>query len=434
MSQEPKEIQCIDWRRCFAFLEIVRSFRLAIHPAKLLLCFLGLAMSFGIGVLTDQIPGIGQTEVNGRSFRDNVYYVVTQTLWGDWALPYVGRSSMGDFLQFLVAPVNAAIQSVDLVIAYWKSAPWFALINTVLSLALWAVIGGAVSRMAAVRFAREESVPWNRAIRFSLSKWPSIVTSPLIPFGVMVLLAAVVLGLGTGLPLMIPYVGEFVYGIFWGLTLVFGLVLALILVGGSFSLGLQWPTIAAEGSDAFDAISRSISYISTRPWRYLFYTLFSILYGCLTFLFVKFMTFLALRITHTGVSVFSFGTGDAHDKLIRLWDVPTIAYPWPAPGTSTVFGGEAAATYLFQFWVWAAIGMMIAFLISYFFSSQTVVYFLLRKVVDATDMEEVYMEESEEDELPVDHKVEAPEVVKIESATPKPPDAKPAGEGGEPKT
>ena len=443
-EESTKELQCIDWRRCFAFLEIIRSFRMAIHPGKIFLCFVGLALSFGAACLVDQIPGVGQTDVRvqsvnpdrfelaslgirvgGRSsFYDNVHYIVTKTLWGNWAMPYVDGKGWGDFVAFLTSPLAAARDSLALAVAYWNQAPWFALINTVLALAIWAVVGGAVSRMSAVRFAREESVPLKKAVGFALVKWPSTVMSPLIPFGVLVL-AAIGIGAPTGLGLMIPYVGEYAVGIFFFVTLIVGLLMALIIVGGTFSLGLQWPTIAAEGSDSFDAISRSISYVSSRPWRYLFYVVFSAVYGCLVFVFVKLLVFIVLWITHHAVATFSWGTGGAADKLVRLWAVPTLANPWPQPGVApdAMFGAEASAAYLFMFWVWVAMGMMIAFLPSFFFTSQTVVYFLLRKIVDATDMEEVYVEETEEDQLPLEAKPPAPEVVKVtEPAPPKAPE------------
>jgi len=255
-----------------------------------------------------------------------------------------------------------------------------------------------VARMAAVRVAREENVPLKSALAFSLRKWPSLVTSPLIPFGVLVLVA---LGVGvlTGLPMMIPYVGEIVVPLLFFLTLMMGLVMALIFVGGAFSVGLQWPTIAAEGSDSFDAISRSVAYISSRPWRYLFYTVFSIVYGCLTFIFVKFVTLAALWLTHTAVATFTWGGGEAADKLTRLWAAPTWANLWPEAGAD-MLRAEPFGAVVVSIFVWIAIGLMVSYLFSFFFTSQTIIYFLLRRIVDATDIEEVYMEEGEEEELP----------------------------------
>lgn len=415
MSEETHEIQGINWRQRFLFQEIPRSFRMAIHPTKLLLCLLALlATAWGAWVV-DQIPGVGQTNVavigaadldlDGRiSLWDNLNHVLTKTLWGTWALPYVGDKNWDDFFTFLMTPVSAAKELVLLAVAYWEEAPWFALLNTIIGLGIWAFIGGAVTRMAAVRIAREENLPLKQALAFSCRKWPSIVSSPLIPFGVLVLVALGV-GLVTGLALMIPYAGEVVVSILFGLTLLMGLVMALIFVGGAFSVGLQWPTIAAEGSDAFDAISRSVAYISSRPWRYLFYTVFSAVYGCLTFIFVKFVAFLTLRLTHEAVSTFTWGGADTTDKLVRLWGVPTMANPWPEGGAE-MFRAEAFGSVVIAIFVWIVLGLMVSYLISFFFSSQTVIYFLLRKIVDATDMEEVYMEESEEEELPVGEKAE----------------------------
>ena len=63
-------------------------------------------------------------------------------------------------------------------------------------------------------------------------------------------------------------------------------------------------------------------------------------------------------------------------------------------------GAEASAQHLFEFWLWIVMALVAAYLISFFFTSQTIIYFLLRKIVDATDMEEVYMEEADE-ELPL---------------------------------
>jgi hypothetical protein len=432
MAEEAKELQCIDWRRCFAFLEIARSFRLAAHPLKLMLCFLGLGLSFAAAVAIDQVPYVGKTDLRvpgigpvrfdleptRMSFYDNAHAIVTRTLWGQWALPYVGGKSWDDAAMFFLAPLNAARDCLALGVAYWQKFTLFALINTILSLAIWAVVGAAVCRMTAVRFAREESVPWTTALRFSFSKWPSTASCVLIPFGVLVLLA-IIFNLPAGLVVMVPYVGPYVVGVAMGLALLLNFLLALIFIAGAFSLGLQWPTIAVEGSDAFDAISRSVSYLTSRPWRYLFYTLFSALYGCATFLFVKFLAYLTLAIAHMVMYIFSFG-GGPDNALVRLWEAPTLANPWPVSG-----GPDSGASYLFIFWVWMVLGLAVAFLGSFFFTSQTIIYFLLRKVVDATDTDEVYVEGSEEEELPIQQKAEGPEPAEAgsQAAPPTPPEA-----------
>ena len=63
--------------------------------------------------------------------------------------------------------------------------------------------------------------------------------------------------------------------------------MTLVALGTAGGFNLMYPTIAVEGSDSFDAISRSFSYIYARPWRMIWYTMVAIVYGALTFLFVR---------------------------------------------------------------------------------------------------------------------------------------------------
>jgi hypothetical protein len=436
MSEAATERKTVEWGQWGAFPELARTFRMAIHPASLLLCFVGLAASFWIAVGLDQVPGLGQTQVEGRSLYQNLYVLGTEGLWGNWALPYIGGKTWDDFFTFVMTPLATGRQFVALVIAYWQEAWLFALVNTVVGVAIWAWIGGAVARMAAVRFAREESVPLKKALAFSCRKWLSFAASPLIPF-VALVFVGILTGALTGVPLSLFWrVGEVIVPLLFGLTLIGGLLMALIFIGGAFSVGLQWPTIAAEGSDAFDAISRSVAYISSRPWRYLWYTIYTAIYGCLTFIFVKFVGFLMLWLTHHAVTFFSWGWGDKADKLVQLWAEPTWAYPWPRAGADALVPGaelqhwtEAFGSVVILIFVWIAFGLMVAFLLSFCLNAQTIIYFLLRRSVDATDIEEVYVEEAEEEALPVEHKVEPAEKAPEEGGpAPEAGQAQPGGE------
>ena len=55
MAEEKKQLCGIDWQETFAFTNVFRSFRLAIHPSKLVLAFLGLAICFVAGLVLDRI-------------------------------------------------------------------------------------------------------------------------------------------------------------------------------------------------------------------------------------------------------------------------------------------------------------------------------------------------------------------------------------------
>src|SRR6185503_11482657 len=68
------------------------------------------------------------------------------------------------------------------------------------------------------------------------------------------------------------------------LILAAGFVMTLVLLGTFGGFNLMYPTIAVEGSDSFDAISRSFSYVYARPWRMVFYTVVAVVYGALTYM------------------------------------------------------------------------------------------------------------------------------------------------------
>jgi hypothetical protein len=163
----------------------------------------------------------------------------------------------------------------------------------------------------------------------------------------------------------------------------------------------MYPTIATEGSDAFDAISRSFSYIYSRPWRLGWYLLVSVVYGTICLLFVKFLAFLLLRLAHAAA-----GLGMNFDGASKLATYGKLDAIWGAPawgvslfgefGHVPLGGAELIAAILIAVFVFLVIGTVVAFVASFFFSASTVMYLLLRREVDATDLEDVYVEEEEE--------------------------------------
>jgi hypothetical protein len=162
----------------------------------------------------------------------------------------------------------------------------------------------------------------------------------------------------------------------------------------------MYPTIAVEGSDSFDAISRSFSYVYARPWRMLFYTLVAIVYGAICYLFVRLFLAIMLTLTHhfVGAGMFKDIAGNVP---IDLWNTM-----WPAPGASrlpynidtlSLGGAQALGAFLTALWVYLAIGLLGAFAISFYFSANTIIYYLMRREVDATELDDVYLEQSDED-------------------------------------
>ena len=163
----------------------------------------------------------------------------------------------------------------------------------------------------------------------------------------------------------------------------------------------MYPTIAVEGSDSFDAISRSFSYIFSKPWRAAMYGLVALVYGSITYLFVRFFAYLALTITHffvkIGVGVGGDKLGEGADKLDVMWTAPQLDRLFGQFSWEAMSGGESIGAVLIGIWVFLVAALVAAYLVSYLSSSLTVVYYLLRQKVDATDLDDVYVEETEEE-------------------------------------
>ena len=269
-------------------------------------------------------------------------------------------------------------------------------------LLVWSIFGGAISRIAALHVARDEKISIKEALKFSIKKFPSFLCAPLIPVAIVAVLSLLIIigsaiffnwGLG---------IGEVLNGVLFCLALIGGFVMALVVVGTVGGFNLMFPTIAVEGSDSFDAISRSFSYVYARPWRMAFYSLVSLIYGVICYLFVRFFAFLMLKLTHMGVSkaVWADGNMGLMDTFNTMWSGPRLDSLHGGIDWSVCYGAQALGAWIIAFWVYVVIGFVIAFLVSFFFSANTVIYYLLRNRVDATDMDDVYVEEEPADEVP----------------------------------
>jgi hypothetical protein len=272
---------------------------------------------------------------------------------------------------------------------------------------LWCLIvtslfGGAIYRMSAIQATRGEKISIGQALSFSRKKFFSFFSVPLIPLAIIFVLA----GLMTigGLIGTIPVVGTFIVAVLFILGIVLGLCAAFILIGLVAGWPLMYPTIATEGSDSLDGIARSVSYIFEQPFRAVLYGVIAAIYGAITYLFVRFFAWLGLYLTHGFVKWGAIAGGDSlapqADWLDVLWAKPIFwnlhDFNWVAAG-----GWDGLCAVLIAGWVNLVVAAVAAYLLCYFASSSTLIYLLLRRKVDATDLNDVFIaEELEEDLMP----------------------------------
>ncbi len=266
----------------------------------------------------------------------------------------------------LDAPIR---QLFDMNVTYVGLA--FLLLCGLWTVAVWALVGGALTRMATFELAREERISWSQAFRHSLAKWHSYFAAPLLPL-LGVLLMAVPMGL-LGL-LGRTNIGLLVLAVIWPLFLAAGLLMAIFLIGLLFGWPLMWAAIATESGDSFDALNRAYSYVYQRALKYALYGLIaavlSVLGGWVVWMFASAVVHLA----HWGAA-WGSGAGVPADQL-------TTPGKW--------------AVNVLRFWDGIVRIVAIGFVYSSLWSAAAAIYLLLRQDVDGTPIDDVQLDEPQE--------------------------------------
>jgi hypothetical protein len=278
------------------------------------------------------------------------------------------------------------------------------------TLAIWAFFGGVITRMAAVQIARREKIGVRDAWRFTRNRWLSFFAAPLFPLGVI--LVVVLLTIVYGLFHMIPLLGDVLDGLLWPLIILAGLVMAVVLIG-LVGWPMMYATVSAEGSDTFDALSRSYSYVYQRPWQYVWYSVVALVYGMALVFFVGLVGSLTVYLGKWGVSQTPFISAKYADREPEyLFVYAPTSYGWrdllmhgnPAAYDHGKIKPEYLASmkwynyvgaFMVSAWLFAIFLLLLGFGYTYFWTASTIVYLLMRRKVDDTELDEVYLEEEE---------------------------------------
>ncbi len=431
MAQSTRPSDDGGWLEASGLLHIFRTLGLAVHAAKLGISLAAILLTFALGGALDRIwlvrGGVQPTAVEDfirAQELDRPY----ETQSGDRGIFSVWReherrcvlgllgSSVPGVSVAAGTPVGTYVERhsrarplrnlASMVYGVW----WLSRYHTAYfaffalgALLIWSCAGGAICRIAAVQFARDEKLTMRQAFAYGREKlFGGFFLAPCIPL-IFILITMVVLFLG-GMLLRIPILGDVVGGLAFGLAIFGGFVISILLLGLFVGGSLFWPAVAVEGSDAFDAFSRGLSYPLSKPWKAVLYAVIAVVYASICWLFVNLFTFFVLKITRT---VVAFGTapfgwwsrgeeGAAVSKLELLWPLGGPNTLYLPPDWTRLTWYEHFSAVLIGFYVLLVIGLMWSFLASFYFSGSTVIYFLLRRDVDGTDVDDVYIADAEE--------------------------------------
>jgi hypothetical protein len=245
------------------------------------------------------------------------------------------------------------------------------------ALAVWAVFGGAIARIAALELSGEGVPSLREAIshsgRFVLSTLGGVLL-PVVGVAMFWLFPLVLGFVG-----QVPSIGPLLTGLFYFVSVIAGALLALILVGLAACWPLMYATIAVEGTDAFDALSRSYSYVFGRPWYGVWIAALALLYGAVVLLFLQGAMWFAHDLAWHATAA---GMGEKSNEL--LWDTPPAVIPGVEPAQASIAGQLRAM------WANGFLALSTVFVFSYFWVAVTIAYFLLRHAEDATPFKKVY--------------------------------------------
>ena len=341
MSAERGLVREIVWRDVFPGLFLAKSLRIAIQPTVLALALVGcwldplLVRIAGFVLPSEQATADTQDGAEGKTKASAVRSAKVDATHKELSRLPGDNVSGGSIESRLIASGNPLVRFVQKTVAPFirlfsiesSIREWFYFLLVCLSkVALWGLLGGAITRFACFELATEETLGTRQTIEFALKRWRHYLLAILYPLIGVLLLS--LLGLPIGW-LMLSDAGTIVSAVFFPFLILVGLLNCVIVMW----MGLGWPLMAPavsaeENGDEFEGMSRSFSYLVGKPFHYLGYLFLAILLGAIGSFFVQ--TFLDGAMD---LSYWSASWGAGAERVLRVEEL--------ASGAGTVNGIES---------------------------------------------------------------------------------------------
>ena len=409
-----------------AFPQLMQSFHLALGPTKIILAFfmVSLIALFGIclDALTRSVVIHPQADspffrVNGQvelSYPDELTAYISNadhavefinayresdkrkgvffTLWNFIASRFnnattrllkLGTSNVFANLWNVFANIWLCFRALAWAVQYHPLYSLFFFSFTVLVVCFF---GGGICRCAALEFARNEKPGLTEAIQYSREQFKNLLSAPLLPTGILTVFASIIILIGWAGNC--PWMGELLIAVAFLPLLLLGLIMALLIFASLSGATLLFPAVVYERTTGLDAIGRSFSYVLNQPLWMVFYTLVEITLGTLFYLFIRLLVFVILSITYTLLSWGLFPAEDGIGKLQRIWSKPSFFYFINHSANPSAWSEIFAANLIYGIML-LLVAFVLALIVSFMFSSMTIIYSLMRKKVDKVDFDQV---------------------------------------------
>jgi hypothetical protein len=424
MISQQEKLRDVAWSELFRWLLLLRSVRIALMARVLVLGAVGLiATTLGWRAI-GWVFSASSDPVLGQWHEDMRYWLWDKTPEFSIATSVHGADELfaSAARGLIEAPVTLwlymARPFIDLFRSELTAIGFLCLLLCgVWELLVWGLIGGAITRIAALKFTRDEAPDMLGALAHAASKLSSYSLAPLLALG-----GAAVFGLQLVVLGWFMRLGFFAMlaGFAWPFVLMLGLLMAILLIGALVGWPLMWATVSVEGTDAFDALSRSYAYTFQRPLRLLWYVLCVTVLAAVSMFVVKLFAASAISLGswsirwgldeptyHAIVSPRAAVAESAQPNGVPPLSVVTSSKEEPSSSTTSVSPATPAPAPEPVGMIWVA-GKAIAFWKSllgalaagyqagFLWVASVGVYLLLRKDIDGAEMDEIYVEDEQE--------------------------------------
>lgn len=382
MPNHADAITSLRWTAICPWLILVRAARVSLMLRVILLALAGVLITQLGWSLVDRVvlddSGLFPPLERLTDPPDRLPPGTTLNFWSGANLTIESQTAGGP----LARAWTWTIQPFRLLISAESWRAWFALLlDGAWTIAVWALFGGAIARIAALYLTHGETMGPVAALKFAVVRWPSTAGAPAFALFALYILALPLIFVGF---LMRLDIFALLLGLFWFLPLVVGLGIAVLAIGVAFGWPMMVSTVAVERTDAFDGISRAYAYVYQRPLHALFYVLVAGLLGILAQAAVTLVVDMTLMAMQSNVSL-GAGPLRAADLLNRIK---------PAPDDSLGWLGDSGSRAI-QIWTHGFACLRSTFPMAYLWPAATGIYLLLRRQIDAADLGDVTFDEGD---------------------------------------